>query len=100
MINVSTHWRSIGRHFHISAAALKKSRYNSQDPDVCLVRTLVEWLKNWRRPPTWKKVVCAVAAVDGGNDPREAEKIGNQYRSKLGHYFVNSKFLIGLGQKN
>ena len=86
MINVSTHWYNIGIHFHISPSTLDKFRSkNRHNSDNCLTCVLVEWLNNWNRkygPPTWRKVVIAVASRVGGDNPAEASRIGHQYRSK------------------
>lgn len=55
---------------------------------------LFEWLKNWDRkysPPTWKKVVIAVSASVGGDNPREAIKIGKTYK---GDRMIDSSLFI------
>lgn len=48
-----------------------------------MIAVLAEWLKNpspRTGPPTWKKVVVAVASRVGGDNPSEARRIGKNFK--------------------
>jgi len=76
LINVSADWYNIGVHFRIHVNTLDQiKRENRRDCDKCL-DMIAEWLKNdTGDPPTWKKVVAAIAYRVGGDNPNEAKRI-------------------------
>ena len=77
LINVSAEWYNIGVHFRIHVNTLDQiKRENRRDCDRCLTAMIAEWLKNdTGDPPTWKKVVAAIASRVGGDNPSEAKRI-------------------------
>ena len=81
LINVSAEWYNIGVHFKIHVNILDQiKRENRSDCDRCLTAMIAEWLKSNRGdPPTWKKVVAAIASRVGGDNPSEARKIAEDY---------------------
>ena len=88
MVNVSAQWYNIGIHFGISTDVLDNIRTkNRQDSDRCLTYVIAEWLKNWKPKfgaPSWRRVVIVVASRVGGDNPAEARKIAQNYKSELG----------------
>ena len=83
MINIAGKWKGIGLHFRLPHPDLEDFRRKYRgDSNRCLTRVLVEWLTNCSdarsSPPTWRKVVIAVATGNGvgGDNPAEAVKIG------------------------
>ena len=81
LINVSAEWYNIGVHFKIHVNILDQiKKENRSDCDRCLTAMIAEWLKSNRGdPPTWKKVVAAIASRVGGDNPSEARKIAKDY---------------------
>ena len=58
-----------------------------RDPKECLTDVLKQWLKRSyttqkRGPPTWRKLVEAVANNNGGDNPALAETIANKHQSE------------------
>lgn len=83
--DVSSQWYNLGVHFRVDINKLDGiKRANRNNSERCLTDMLAEWLKNPRHsPPTWRKVVIAVASRVGGDNPREAQRIAQDYKSKL-----------------
>jgi len=87
LIHVSAQWYNIGVHFGLGVDLLNVIKKNNRgDCDRCLTAMVAEWLKSnspQNDPPTWKKVVLAIASRVGGDNPREAEKVAKDYSSKF-----------------
>ena len=78
MCSLTFKWYNIGIGFGISTSKLEEFRSKYRDPDRCLTCVLVEWIKNPNpkyAPPTWRKLVIAVASRVGGDNPALARKI-------------------------
>lgn len=85
LINVSARWYNIGIHFGLPSNTLDKFRsQNRGDTDKCITDVIVEWLKNYKEkygPPTWRRVIIAVASRVGGDNPAEATRIAKAFKS-------------------
>ena len=83
MIGVSSNWYMIGIHFGLKPNILDKIQSeNRRDTDRCLTAMIAEWLVNSISPPTWRKVVIAIASKVGGDNPSEAQRIVEQHQGK------------------
>ena len=82
MIDVSGSYRKIGIHFGLSPNVWDKTYSNDIAGLICV---LAEWLNNWSGygPPTWKKIVIAVATRSGGDNLCLSDDIAENY---LGQY--------------
>ena len=72
-------WRAIGQTLTVSDADLAgfDARF-SGDPSLCLLRMVASWLRGQKRhlePPSWCRLVWAVADPQGGGKRHEGLKI-------------------------
>ena len=82
MIEVSVHWYSIGLQLGVDMSTLDKIRSaHRRDVDRCLTLVIGEWLKNSKKC-TWTKVVIAVSARVGGDNPALASRIAKGCKSE------------------
>lgn len=83
MIQVSSRYPMIACRFMLpqNTSEATKKKYKG-DPDQCLTGIVVEWLK-LKNGCSWKNVICAIAARVGGDNPRLAERVAQEYRSKI-----------------
>ena len=87
--NCRAKWRNLclilgGSDDDLSAIEQKRS----DDPDACLCEGLSRWLKGGNNtekhgPPTWRRLVDAVANSAGGDDHALALDIAVKYKGKL-----------------
>ena len=79
MCSLTFKWYNIGIGFGISTSKLEEFRSKHRgDPDRCLTCILAEWIINCNpkyAPPTWRKLVIAVASRVGGDNPALARKV-------------------------
>ena len=71
----------MGISFGIPTSKLEEFRSKYRDPDRCLTCILAEWIRNCNpkhSPPTWKKLVIAVASRVGADNPALARRIAVQ----------------------
>ena len=76
--SLNSRWYNIGISFGIPTNKLEEFRSKYRDPDRCLTCMLAEWVRNCNQkhaPPTWRKLVIAVASRIGGDNPALARKI-------------------------
>lgn len=62
----------------IPTSKLEEFRNKYRDPDRCLTCVLAEWITNCNpkyAPPTWRKLVIAVASRVGADNPALARRI-------------------------
>ena len=82
MLGVAARWEMIATRFKISRNKIEDFRKKfKRDSDQCLTAIIVEWLRA-ARGCSWRAVVCAIAARVGGDNPREAEKVAQEYKSE------------------
>ena len=89
MIPLASKWQDIALAMGIKQSDI--DTIHSQYPRLpcdCLKAALGKWLKKGynvekRGPPTWKKVVEAVAHPAGGKDPAYAKKIAHNHQGEL-----------------
>ena len=89
MIPLASKWQDIALAMGIKQSDI--DTIHSQYPELpcdCLKAALGKWLRKGYNvekhgPPTWKKVVEAVAHPAGGKDPASAEKIACNHQGEL-----------------
>ena len=92
--NCRAKWRNLCLILGISdddLSAIKKEQ--SDDSDDCLLEGLTRWLKGGydtekHGPPTWRRLVDAVANSAGGDDHALALDIAEEHKSEL--HYINS----------
>ena len=81
MCSLSAKWFNLGICFGIPTSKLEEFRTKHHDPDRCLTSILAEWITNCNpkhAPPTWKRLVIAVARGVGADNPALARRIAMQ----------------------
>lgn len=70
-------WKQIGQTLKVDVSAIHG------DPSLCLLQVVAAWLRGETRledPPSWWRVVWAVADKLGGNKYRQAREIALRYK--------------------
>ena len=83
--SLTARWYNMGVSLGIPSSKLDEFRSKYRDPDRCLTCTLAEWITNCNQkfaPPTWRKLIIAVASRVGADNPALARRIALQ-QSKL-----------------
>ena len=87
--NLDGVWRDFGTALGLSPSAIKGvAAAHPGDPGQCMFDILDKWVrKDYNHgkfgPPSWRKLVKAVASNVGGQNPALAEKIANSVRNDL-----------------
>ena len=79
--SLTARWYNMGISLGISTGKLEEFRIKYRDPDRCLTCVLAEWITNCNpthAPPTWRKLVIAVASRVGADNPSLARRIAMQ----------------------
>ena len=91
-------WRAIGKTLTVSDADLAgfDARF-SGDPSLCLLHMVTSWLRGQKRlldPPSWRRLVWAVADPQGGGTVHGGKRIAAMLRGVSGCSRVLSLPLI------
>ena len=82
MIKVAVKWYNIVLQLGVDMSILDEIRSAHRgDSNRCLTRTIWEWLKNSSKC-TWRKVVIAVSARVGGDNPALARDIAKECKGE------------------
>ena len=91
--HLASKWEAIGITLRVANLSNISMKF-SGDPLKCLTAMLADWLKRQydrereREPPSWKKLVNAVADPSGGNDSQYAGYMKLNYKSKFNNYDI------------
>ena len=77
-------WQALGQTLTVSDDSLDgfSTRFRG-DSNLCLLHTMAAWLngrKRLRDPPSWWRVIWAIADPMGGDKPRVARNIAGKFR--------------------
>ena len=80
-------WQAVGQTLTVPDDDLDgfSTRFRG-DPKLCLLHTMAAWLNGRKRladPPSWWRVVWAIADPLGGDKPRVAASIAAKFRGQL-----------------
>ena len=89
-------WQAVGQTLTILDSDLNSvNKQFRGDSNLCLLHTMAAWLNGRKRladPPSWWRVVWAIADPLGGDMPRVAASIAAKFKGKLSVITINSHY--------
>ena len=81
-VGLDDRWLQIGQTLTVHGLTGFERRFRD-DQSLCLLHAMVAWLKEQKRlsdPPSWWRLVWAVADPLGGDNRRQAQKIAANFK--------------------